>query len=260
MAKLYIGLFLLGLTVACGGGGETASEVAPEAESIAATPETPQSSAPDLSQSGSVTGRVSFEGEAPKMARIRMGAEPSCEEKHGGPIYSQDVVVNDNGTLKNVFIWIKEGMDQYSFETPSDPAVLDQDGCLYTPHVLGVQMGQGIQMLNSDQATHNIHPVPANNREWNISQAAGQEMTRSFPRQEITIPVKCNIHPWMKSYIAVVPHPYFSVTSDDGTFEINNMPPGDYTIEVWHETYGTQEQQIKIDPNSSQNIEFSYSG
>ena len=255
--KLYIALFLVGVTTACGGGGETAPEAtiedAPAAEASSGV-------APDISQAGSISGKVNFEGEAPQMARIRMGAEPSCEDKHGGPVYSQDVVVNDNGTLKNALVWVKGGMDQYSFPTPSEPVVLDQDGCLYSPHVLGVQVGQDIRMLNSDSATHNIHPVPTNNREFNISQSEGQEMMRSFPRQEIAVPVKCNIHPWMKAYIAVVPHPYFAVTADDGTFELNNLPPGDYTIEVWHEKYGAQEQQITVDPDSSQELDFSYSG
>ncbi len=256
-SKLYIALFLVGVTAACGG-GETA---APEA-TIEDAPAAEASSgvAPDLSQAGSISGKVNFEGEAPQMARIRMGAEPSCEDKNEGPVYSQDVVVNDNGTLKNALVWIKGGMDQYSFPTPSEPVVLDQNGCLYTPHVLGVQAGQDIRMLNSDSATHNIHPVPTNNREFNISQSEGQEMTRSFPRTEIAVPVKCNIHPWMKAYIAVVPHPYFSVTADDGTFELNDLPPGDYTIEVWHEKYGAQEQQITVDPDSSQELDFSYSG
>jgi len=255
--KLYIALFLVGLVAACGGGGETAPDATIEDASAA---EAPQGVAPDLSQAGSVSGKVSFEGEVPQMARIRMGAEPACEEKHDGPVYSQDVIVNDNGTLKNALVWVKGGMEEYSFQVPSQAAALNQDGCLYSPHVLGVQVGQDIQIRNSDPATHNIHPLPTNNREFNISQSEGQEMTRSFPRQEIAIPVKCNIHPWMKAYIAVVPHPYFAVTGDDGTFTLNDLPPGDYTIEVWHEKYGTQEQQITVDPDSSQEIEFSYTG
>ena len=194
------------------------------------------------------------------MARIRMGAEPGCEEKHSEPVYSQEVTVNPNGTLKYSFVWVKEGLEQYSFDTPSQPVVLDQNGCLYTPHVFGVHVNQDIRILNSDPATHNIHPLPGNNREWNISQAEGQELERSFPRPEVMIPVKCNIHPWMKAYIAVVPHPYFAVTGDDGTFELNDLPPGEYTIEVWHEKYGTQEQKITVGPEESKEIEFSYSG
>ena len=137
---------------------------------------------------------------------------------------------------------------------------LDQDGCLYKPHVFGVQRGQEIRITNADSATHNIHPLPQQNREWNISQSSGQEMTRSFPRQEVMIPVKCNIHPWMKAYVGVVSHPYFTVTGEDGSFELNDLPPGDYTIQVWHEKYGTQEQQVTVAPQESQEIEFGFEG
>jgi plastocyanin len=189
-----------------------------------------------------------------------MGAEPDCEAKYDGPIYAQDVLVNDNGTLANAFVWVKTGLEQYGFEAPAEPAVLDQDGCRYIPHVMGVMAGQNIKILNSDPATHNIHPIPKNNREWNISQSAGQEMERSFPRSEIMVPVKCNIHPWMTAYVGVSPHPYFAVSGTDGSFEIPNLPPGEYTIEVWHEKYGTQEQQITVEPNGAQEIECTFSG
>ena len=169
--KFHLGLilFLVSVPLACGGG-------TPATEEAPATKEASQGVAPDLSQAGAVSGKVNFQGEAPRMARIRMGAEPDCEAKHDGPITSQEVIVNDNGTLKNAFVWVQTGLEQYSFETPSEPAVLDQDGCLYTPHVFGVQKGQEIRITNGDSATHNIHPLPQQNREWNISQASGQEM------------------------------------------------------------------------------------
>ncbi len=255
--KLHIGavLFLISVPLACGGGAP-----AEEATDEAPAEEVSQGAAPDLSQAGAVSGKVNFQGEAPQMARIRMGAEPDCEAKHSGPTYAQEVIVNDNDTLKNAFVWVKEGLEQYSFETPSEAVVLDQDGCFYTPHVFGVQTGQDIRMLNSDPATHNIHPLPQQNREWNVSQSSGQEMTRSFPRQEVMIPVKCNIHPWMKAYAGVVSHPYFAVTGNDGSFELNDLPPGDYTVQVWHEKYGTQEQQVTVEPDGSGEIEFSFEG
>ena len=249
-------LFLVCVPLACGG-GETPAEVASEEAPAAATT---QGVAPDLSQAGAVSGKVSFQGEQPQMARIRMGAEPACEEKHDGPVYSQEVLVNENGTLKNAFVWVKAGLEQYSFDTPTQPVVMEQDGCVYLPHVFGIQSNQDISIRNSDDATHNIHPLPEQNREFNISQASGQEMARSFARPEVMIPVKCNIHPWMKAYIGVVPHPYFAVTGADGSFELPNLPPGEYTIEVWHEKYGTQEQAITVAPEESQEIEFSFEG
>lgn len=243
------------LATSCGG-GETAEAPADEPSTTTAS-----GSAPDLSQAGSVTGKVSFTGSAPDRVRIRMGAEPQCDEKHSGAaVYSEEVVVNENGTLNNVFVWVKSGLEQYQFEPSGEPAVLDQDGCVYEPHVFGVQTGQEVKVLNSDPVTHNIHPLPQQNREWNISQSPNQEIVRSFARPEVMIPVKCNIHPWMKSYIGVIPHPYFAVTGNDGTFELKDLPPGDYTIEAWHEKYGTQESQVTVGPKETREVEFSYGG
>jgi plastocyanin len=245
------------LLVSCGGGGGETAE-APPAETPA--PAAPAGATPDLSQAGSVSGQVNFTGTQPTMARIRMGAEPTCEQKHSGPVFSEEVAVNDNSTLRNVFVWVKTGLEQYHFETPTAPANLDQDGCIYQPHVFGVQTNQEIQIRNSDEVTHNIHPVPQNNREWNISQSPEQEYTRSFPRPEVMVPVKCNVHPWMKTYIGVVAHPYFTVTGEDGSFTLENLPPGDYTIEAWHEKFGTQEQQVTVAPSEAAEIEFAFQG
>jgi plastocyanin len=248
-------VFLTIFMVACGGGGETTE--APAAES---TPEVASGVTPDLSEAGSISGKVNFEGTKPRMPRIRMSAEPTCEAKHSGPTYAQTVLINENGTLKNVFIWVKEGLEDYKFDTPTEAATLDQDGCLYSPHVFGVQTNQKINIGNSDSVTHNIHPVPKNNREWNISQSPEQKYERSFPRQEIMVPVKCNVHPWMKAYIGVISHPYFSVTGADGSFNLNDLPPGDYTVEAWHEKFGTQEQKLTVAPNGASEINFVFQG
>ena len=189
-----------------------------------------------------------------------MGAEPLCDKKHTGPVFAGDVQVNENGTLKNVFVWIKQGLEDYSFETPEQPVILDQNGCIYSPRVFGVQTGQPLKMLNSDPITHNIHPIPELNREWNETQAPAQDKVKSFPRREVMISVKCNIHPWMKCYIGVLPHPYFHVTGDEGSFELANLPPGKYIIEAWHEKFGTMEQEITVGPMETKEVQFSFQG
>jgi hypothetical protein len=137
--------------------------------------------------------------------------------------------------------------------------VIDQAGCQYVPHVVAVQVNQPIEVKNSDPTTHNIHPTPANNREWNESQPQGAPaLQKSFAREEIAVPVKCNVHPWMKSYIAVLSNPYFHVTGKGGTFELKSLPPGDYTLVAWHEKLGTQEQKVTLGPKDSKTVEFTF--
>jgi hypothetical protein len=139
--------------------------------------------------------------------------------------------------------------------------VLDQDGCIYKPHVLGVMTGQNIRIKNSDPTNHNIHPLPKVNQEWNESQPPkGEEKLKSFAREEVMIPVKCNVHPWMRSYIGVVSHPFFAVTGDDGTFTIKGLPPGTYTLETWHEKFGPQDMQVTVGPKESKTVDFTYKG
>ena len=215
----------------------------------------------DLSQAGNVTGKVTFSGQASRPARLRMGADPNCEAAHSSPVYFQQVEVSESGTLNNVFVWVKQGLEGYRFDPPKEPVTLDQKGCLYRPRVFGVQTRQDIQIRNSDLTTHNIHPLPQNNREWNQSQPAqGAPLLRSFPRQEIMVPVKCNIHPWMRSYIGVVLHPYFAVTGPEGAFQLKDLPPGEYTLEAWHEKLGTTEQRVTIGPSEAKKVDFSFQG
>jgi len=214
----------------------------------------------DPATAGSVTGKVSFEGEAPKPRQIRMDAEASCAALHKEPVYAEEIVVNENKTLQYVFVYVKEGLGDKVFETPTEPATLDQKGCKYLPHVFGVQTNQQVKILNSDPTTHNIHPVPANNREWNTSMSpGGQPLDRTFAREEIMIPVKCNVHPWMKSYIGVVKHPFFAVTGKDGSFAIKGLPPGEYTIEAWHEKLGTAIQKVTVGAQESKTADFTLS-
>lgn len=254
---LFVVLASLIFFAACGGSGEApAGDAAP-----ADTPAADTAKRVDPATAGDISGKVSYTGAAEQGARIRMTADPSCAEQHSGPIYAQDVIVNENGTLEYVFVWVKSGLEGYQFDTPSQPAQLDQHGCLYKPRVFGVQTGQQIEILNSDPTTHNIHPVPSVNREWNKSQAPNVDpIVESFPRPEVMIPVKCNVHPWMKAYIGVVAHPYFAVTGEDGSFALKGLPPGEYTVEAWHEKLGTKEMKVTVATGATQEVEFSFGG
>jgi plastocyanin len=247
-------LIVVLLLAACGGGKEESTgETSEQKPAESAGPATQI----DPATAATVTGKVSFDGEKPKSRLIRMDAEAACAKLHNEPVYAEEVVVNDNNTLQYVFVYVKEGLAGKTFEAPKEPAVLDQKGCLYHPHVFGVQAGQTIKILNSDPTTHNIHPLPKDNREWNQSQSPGVgPLERSFAREEIMIPVKCNVHPWMKSYIGVVKHPFFSVTGKDGTFEIKGLPPGEYTIEAWHEKLGSSTQKVTVGPKEKKTVDF----
>jgi len=217
----------------------------------------------DAATVGEITGKVMFDGTKPKLARIMMDQDPVCVGKHKGPVYAEDGEVNANGTLPNVFVYVKEGAEKYSFPTPGEPAVLDQDGCMYKPHVLGVLAGQELKIASSDPTTHNIHPMPKDNREWNESQPPGAApLMKTFARPEVMIPVKCNQHPWMRAYIGVTKNPLYAVTGSDGTFTIKGVPPGDYTIEAWTAEGGgagqTQDQKVTVGAKETKTVSFTF--
>ena len=216
----------------------------------------------DQATVGEITGTIKFEGAKPKQARIMMDQDPVCVKKHSGPVYAEDNEVNSNGTLPNVFVYVKSGAEKYAFTTPADPVTLDQDGCMYKPHVLGIMVGQQFKVVSSDATTHNIHPMPKDNREWNESQPPGAApIEKTFARPEVMIPVKCNQHPWMRAYIGVVSNPLYSVSGTDGTFTIKGLPPGDYTIEAWSAIGGegqTQDQKVTVAPKETKKVDFTF--
>jgi plastocyanin len=253
--ELWLAISALALLlVACGGGAE--QKPAETAESTPAESAGPVTTV-DPATAATITGKVSFDGEKPNPRRIRMDAEASCAALHKEPVYAEEIVLNDDKTLQYVFVYVKEGLGDKTFAVPTESVVLDQKGCLYTPHMIGVQAGQTVKILNSDPTTHNIHPVPANNREWNTSMSpGGAPLERTFAREEVMIPVKCNVHPWMKSYIGVMKHPFFAVTGNDGTFEIKGLPPGEYTLEAWHEKLGAATQKVTVAAKDSKAVDF----
>lgn len=209
--------------------------------------------------SSSITGRVSFTGALPSLQRIRMGADPACEAMHGGPVYAEDVLVNDDRTLRNVFVYIKAGLGGRKFAAPRQPVVLDQRGCIYHPRVQGVQAGQPILIRNSDDTLHNVHAVAQNNPQFNIGQPAkGMETIRAFANPEVMVRFKCDVHPWMNSYIGVLAHPYHSVTGEAGAFALRNLPAGEYLVEAWHEKFGSQTQTVTLDKDQTRAIEFTF--
>lgn len=211
----------------------------------------------DAATVASVSGVVKLQGTPPTAAHISMAAEPSCAKAHPNGVAAEDFVVGPGGALANVIVYISDGLGARTFEAPKQPAVIEQKGCMYTPRVVAVQTGQKIRIVNGDQATHNIHPLPNNNREWNKSQPPGMEpVEEAFAREEVGIPVKCNIHPWMKGYITVLKHPYFAATGKDGAFDLKDLPPGEYTIQAWHEKLGSQTQRITVGPKEKKQIEF----
>jgi plastocyanin len=229
-----------------------------EAEKPAEQPAAP-APAVNPETAGVITGKVTLSGTPPKMMIIRMGAEPACEKEHKQPVHAEDVVVGNDSALENVVVYIKSGLGNYSYPAPSEPAKLDQVGCMYVPHVVALMAGQQLEVLNSDPVTHNIHPLPKDNREWNESQPPNSSpIIKEFTRPELSIPVKCNIHPWMKAYICVFNHPYFAVTGTDGTFTIKNVPPGTYTVAAWQEKYGTQETQVTVSAKETKTVNFTF--
>jgi len=208
----------------------------------------------DPATAASVSGTVTLEGAAPKAAKIDMTQDPACKGMN-----MAETVVADGGKLDNVFVYVKEGLDNRTFDAPKDAVTIDQSGCKYHPHVLGVMAGQTLKIVNSDATTHNIHPTPAANREWNESQPPqSAALEKTFAREEIMLPVKCNQHPWMKMYVNVVKTPFYAVTGPDGKFEIKGLPPGNYTLAFVQEKLGTQEQKVTLAPKDSKTVDVAF--
>jgi plastocyanin len=205
-----------------------------------------------------VRGKVSFQGAPPAPKPLNMAADPSCAKLHASPAMAQEVVVDNQGDMQNVIVFVSDGLGNRAFDPPAQPAVIEQKGCLYLPHVLAVRANQVLQLVNDDSTTHNIHPQPSNNREWNKAEPPGSKLEESFAREEIAIPVKCNVHPWMKGYIAVFKHPYFAVTAKDGSFDLSNLPPGTYTLKAWHEKLGTLAQSVTVGANETKEVNFTF--
>jgi plastocyanin len=211
------------------------------------------------SDEGTVSGVIKFDGTPPERKKIDMSQDTACASAPGDKLADDTII--DGGKLENVFVYVTGGpADKFDFGIPSEPAVLDQQGCRYMPRVLGLQAGQTLRVLNSDKTTHNVHPSPKNNTEWNQVQTQnGAPIEKKFSKVETLIPVKCNQHPWMLAHVGVLNHPFFAVSGKDGSFTIKNLPPGEYTLFAYHETLGQKSQKITVAAKEAKTQDFSFS-
>jgi plastocyanin len=238
------------LTVACNKKEEQPANSMSNTAAPAPAPATPI----DPATAATVSGTVKFDGAAPKAAKIDMSQDPACKGMN-----EAEAVVVTGGDLANVFVYVKDGLGSRTFDVPTTPVVLDQSGCKYHPHVLGVVANQTIKIVNSDPTTHNIHPTPKDNREWNESQPpSAAPLEKSFAREEIMLPVKCNQHPWMRMFVNVTKSPFFAVTGPDGKFEIKGLPPGDYTIAFVQEKLGEQDVKVTLAAKDAKTVDATF--
>ena len=213
----------------------------------------------DAARAGNVTGRVTFEGAPPANPVVRVASDPACMQENDGAVTIENYRVRDGG-LDNVFIYVKDGLGNYQFDAPAGAVKLDQRGCQYTPYVLGVRVGQPIEISNSDATMHNVHALPEVNREFNFGQLKkGQTDLRTFTAPEVMVRVKCDVHGWMNAYVGVIEHPYFAVTTDGGKFELKGLPAGTYTVEAWHAKAGTRTQQVTVGEKEDKAIAIAFS-
>lgn len=232
-------------TAACG-----KSDEAPPAPAAVTNPVDPATA-------GGIAGVVTLEGQAPARQAINMDSDPYCTRQP--PNSTETVLVGDGAGLQNVFVHVKDGLGNRVFPVPSTAVVLDQKGCRYTPHVLGIQVGQTLEILSSDNTLHNVHAMPQQNREFNKAhQLAGIKHTHTFSTREVMVPFKCDVHRWMNAYVGVLDHPFYAVTDGNGGFELKGLPPGTYTVEAWHETLGMQTQMVTVGEKQTSDVSFTF--
>ena len=207
---------------------------------------------------GSVTGTVKFDGQAPTFKEIKMDADPICSAQHKDPVFPQTLALGEGNTMGNVFVFIKNA-PKGDYKAPADTVVVDQKGCNYTPHVIGAMVGQPVKILNPDGTLHNVHALSKVNQEFNMAMLKFRtEVTKTFDQAEFMFALKCDVHPWMNAWIAIMPNPFFQVTKTDGKFEIKDLPDGTYEIDAWHEKLGTKTASITV-AGGNATVDFSFS-
>jgi plastocyanin len=251
-----LGVTLAASVWACGGGSQSTSSE-PAAPAGAASGQKV-----DTATAGDIKGTVTLDGTAPKNEPIKMNADPVCVKENTTPQFQETYAVGGDGkSLANVFVYVKDGLGNYAFDTPTEPARIDQKNCRYHPHVFGMRVGQPLEILNSDPTLHNIHALPKNNQEFNNGQPVqNMKMTHKFTAKEVMVPFKCDVHGWMNAYVGVLEHPYFATTDADGKFDLKSLPPGTYTIEAWHEKLGAVSQSVTLGQKETKEITFALKG
>jgi plastocyanin len=241
-------------TAACGSGEPSSSQGAPAATAETGAP----AQKLDPATAGEITGTITVDGPLPANAPIKMNADPICYRSASGDETQETYMVGADGkSLGNVFVYVKDGLNGLTFPPPTEPVVIDQKGCRYHPHVFGIQVGQPLEILNSDPTLHNIHAVAKNNREFNNGQPLqNMKTTHTFTAAEVMVPFKCDVHGWMNAFVGVLPHPYFSVSDTSGAFSLKSLPPGTYTIEAWHEKLGTMTETVTIGARETKDVNF----
>lgn len=211
---------------------------------------------------GTIEGQVRLTGPAPPNRIIRMGADPACAadaRARGGRPVQETVVRSADGGLANAFVYLSG--DLPAAAAPGQPVTLDQEGCLFVPRVLGVQIGQVLQVRNSDHTGHNVHSITSKGNTFNVSQPVTGMVTRlPVTREEVMVRLRCDIHNWMVAYVGVVPHAYFAVSATSGRFRITNVPAGTYTLTVWHEQYGRQTHTVRVTAGGTTTLSPAYAG
>ncbi len=254
-----VAIALAASVAACGGNKEASNTSAEPGGGAAATPAGGGQKV-DTATAGEVSGTVTVDGAVPKNEPIKMNADPVCVQENKTPQFQETYMVGSDGkSLANVFVYVKDGLGNYVYDTPTQPATIDQKNCRYHPHVFGMRVGQPLEIINSDPTLHNIHAMPKSNQEFNNGQPIqGMKMTHTFTAKEVMVPFKCDVHGWMNAYVGVLDHPYFAVTDADGKFDIKTLPPGTYTLEAWHEKLGTATQSVTIGPKETKTITFTF--
>jgi plastocyanin len=213
---------------------------------------------------GTITGTITFDGKPPALKPLAMDADPACAKKHSAPVPNEMLALGSGNTMGNVLVWVSKGLPAgKTWPVPKTAVTLDQNGCVYKPHVMGIMVGQTYRILNSDGVLHNIHTLPKVNPAFNKGMPATlKETTTTFAKPEEVFHIKCDVHPWMSAYMAVFTHPFFSVSGTDGKFTISGLDPGTYEITAWHEKLGTQTASVTVAANEtkSQNFKFTTPG